>query len=53
MKWISVRWNENDRWKVKTINKDRKKQSFSESVRAAWFCCAFKLSFVQSICEAS
>ena len=34
-------------------NKDRKKQSCSESVRAGWFCCVFKLSFVQSICEAS
>ena len=32
-------------------NKDRKTQrsgaSYSESVRAKWFCCAFKLRFVQ------
>ena len=38
-------------------NKDRKKQrsgvSYSESVRAKWFCCAFKLRFVQLICKAS
>ena len=38
-------------------NKDRKKQrsgaSYSESVRAKWFCCAFKLGFVQLICKAS
>ena len=38
-------------------NKDRKKQrsgtSYSESVRAKWFCCVFKLGFVQLICKAS
>ena len=38
-------------------NKDRKKQrsgaSYSESVRAKWFCYAFKLGFVQLICKAS
>ena len=38
-------------------NKDRKKQmgdaSYSESVRAKWFCCAFKLGFLQLICKAS
>ena len=41
----------------KRKNKDRKKQrsgtSYSESVRAKWFFCAFKLSFFQSICKAS
>ena len=38
-------------------NKDRKKQrsgaSYSESVRAKWFCRAFKLGFVQLLCKAS
>ena len=38
-------------------NKDRKTQrsgaSYSESVRAKWFCCVFKLGFVQLICKAS
>ena len=38
-------------------NKDRKAQrsgtSYSESVRAKWFCYAFKLGFVQLICKAS
>ena len=38
-------------------NNDRKKQrggaTYSESVRAKWFCCAFKLGFVQLICKAS
>ena len=36
--------------KGKKKNEDRKKQrsgaSYSESVRAKWFCCAFKLGFV-------
>ena len=57
---INVRDNENNRWKrkeKKKKNKDRKKQrsgaSYSESVRAKWFCCAFKLGFVQLICKAS
>ena len=38
-------------------NKDRKTQrsgaSYSDSVRAEWFCCAFKLGFVQLIYKAS
>ena len=38
-------------------NRDRKKQrsgaSCSESVRAKWFCCTFKVDFVQSICKSS
>ena len=37
--------------------KDKKKQSsdasYSESVRAKWFCCAFKLGFTQLMCKAS
>ena len=28
-------------------------RSYSERVRAKWFCCAFKLGFFQLICEAS
>ena len=43
--------------KEKQKNKDRKEQrtdaSFSESVRAKWFCRAFKLDFLKLICEAS
>ena len=41
----------------KKTNKDRKTQrsgaSYIESVRAKWFCCAFKLGFVQLICKVS
>ena len=54
---ISVRENENNRWKRRGKNKDWKEQwgdaSYSESVRAEWFCCAFKLDFLQFICKAS
>ena len=43
--------------KNKKKNKDRKTQrsgaSYSEVVIAKWFCCAFKLGFVQLICKAS
>ena len=28
-------------------------RSYSEMVRAKWFCCAFKLGFLQLICKAS
>ena len=42
--------------KKKEKNKDKNEQrvyaSFSESVRAKWFCCAFKLGFLQLICQA-
>ena len=31
----------------------RGERSYSESVRAKWFCCAFKLGFLQLICKAS
>ena len=38
-------------------NKDGKKQrsgaSYSENVRAIWFCCALKLGFLRLICKAS
>ena len=47
MMTISARDNENNTWKRSTP--DRKKQrgdaSYSESVKANWFCCAFKLGF--------
>ena len=28
-------------------------RSYSERVRPKWFCCAFKLSFLQLICKVS
>ena len=42
--------------KRKKQNKDRKEQgdeSYSERVRAKWFCCTFELSFLQLIYKAS
>ena len=36
-----------------TQKKQRQKRSYSERVRAKWFCCAFKLGFLQLICKAS
>ena len=55
MMTISARDNENNTWKRSTP--DRKKQrgdaSYSESVKANWFCSAFKLGFFQLIFKAS
>ena len=59
---ISVRDNENNRWKRKKKHKKNKQRqkttrgedrSYSERVRAKWFYCAFKLGFIQLICKAS
>ena len=55
---ISVRDNENNRWKRKgKKNKEKKKQkgraNYGESVRAKWFCSMFKVGFVQLLCKAS
>ena len=33
-------------------NKDTKEQG-EQKLRAKWFCCAFKLGFLQLICKAS
>ena len=40
---------------IKQTNKDGKKQGGTEVivVTAKWFCCAFKLDFVQLICQGS
>ena len=41
--------------KEKQIKTERSKgnRSYSERVRTKWFCCAFKLGFLQLICKAS
>ena len=55
---ISVEDNENKRWKrnankkIKT-EKNKGDKSYSERMREKWFCCAFKLGFLQLICKAS
>ena len=62
---ISVRDSENNRWKrdaKKKIEKNKQRQkrtkggggwSYSGKVRAKWFCCAFKLGFLQLLCKTS
>ena len=54
---ISVSDNENNRLNRKTKDKDGEQQRadarYSESVRAKWFCCAFKLGFLQLIFKVS
>ena len=61
---ISIRHNENNKSSINakktTTRTTRKRQrqkrrsgdrSYSERVRAKWFCCAFKLGFLQLICK--
>ena len=55
---VNFRDNESKWWKrkgktTKTKKKQRCDGSYSDSVRAKWFCCAFKLGFVQWMCKAS
>ena len=56
---ISVRDYENNKWrrnaeqKTTKTEKNKGDKSYSERVRAKWFCCAFKLSFLQLICKDS
>ena len=47
--------NENKKAKKQTKREKNKggDRSYSERVRAKWFCCAFKLGFLQLICKAS
>ena len=54
MKTIDEREMEKQNQK-KQIKTERRKEnrSYSERVRAKWFCCAFKLGFLQLICKAS
>ena len=48
-----------DERELQKTTKDKQRQkgarelSYSERVRAKWFCCAFKLGFLQLICKAS
>ena len=55
---VTINVRENDKETQKTINKQRQKRtkgnrSYSERVKAKWFYCAFKLGFLQLICNAS
>ena len=48
-------WETQKRTKEKQTKTERSKEkrSYSETVRAKWFCCAVKLSFLYLTCEAS
>ena len=48
-------WEKQRTTKEKQTKAERSKgdRSYSERVRAKWFCCAFKLGFLQLICKAS
>ena len=61
---INIADNEINRWKRKAKTKKQKKQKkdrkkqrsglrYSERVRTKWFCCVFKLGFIQLIRKAS
>ena len=54
---ISVKYNENNRWKrnaeKKQAEKNKGYKSYNEKVRAKWFCCALKSGFLQLISKAS
>ena len=39
--------------KEKQTTRSKGNRSYSERVRAKWFCCAFKLGFLQLKCKAS
>ena len=47
----------NNKWKRKAKNKDRKEErgdtTYSETVRAKWFCCTFELGLLQFMCKSS
>ena len=38
---------------TKKTEKNKGDKSYSEKLRVKWFCCAFKLGFLQLICKAS
>ena len=44
---------ETETQKKKKTEKNKGDGSYSERVRAKWFCCAFKLGSFQLICKAS
>ena len=44
---------ENKKEKQTKAERSKGNRSYSERVRVEWFCCAFKLGFLQWICKAS
>ena len=46
-------WKRNATKKNKGRKEQRGDTSYSKSMRSKWFCCVFKLAFLQLICKAS
>ena len=53
MKTIDEREMQKTTKKQTKTERSKGNRSYSEKVRAKWFCCAFKLGFLQLICKAS
>ena len=53
MKTIDEREMQKTKEKQTKTERSKGNRSYSESVRAKWFCCAFKLGFLQLVCKAS
>ena len=53
MKIRNERETQTKKSKQTKTEKNEGDKNFSEGVRAKWFCCAFKLGFLQLICQAS
>ena len=49
MKTIDEREKQEAKEKQTKTERSKGSRSYSESVRAKWFCCAFKLGFLQLI----
>ena len=45
--------DERETKKKQKQKRTRGDRSYNERVRAKWFCCVFKLGFLQLICKAS
>ena len=43
----------NEKWKKTKTEKNKGDGRYRKRVRAKWFCCAFKLGFLQLICKTS
>ena len=53
MKTVDEREMQKTTKKQTKTKKSKGDRSYSERVRAKWFCCAFKLGFSQLLCKAS
>ena len=53
MKTIDKREMQKTKEKQTKTERSKRNRSYSKRVRAKWFCCAFKLGFLQLICKAS